>query len=79
MTQNEENKWKQDRQGEKRIWDQTPEKGRPDKRRRETSPEPDSGSPKWMEPPTFLTAEERKAREKSREGEKPETPPDLKP
>ena len=78
-THKEDNKWRQERQGEKRVWDRTPDKGRPDKRRRETSPEPNSGSPEWMEPPTFLTNEERKAREESREGDKQESSQDLKP
>ena len=72
----EEIKWKQERKGEKRIWDQTPEKTRPEKRQRETSPEPEQGSPRWMEPPTFLTDEERKAKEQSGRGEK-EEPQDL--
>ena len=77
----EENNWRQEkhrqRQGEKRVWDQTPNKGRPDKRMRDTSPEQIIGSPEWMRPPTFLTSEEIKARDKSRELENQETPPET--
>ena len=69
---------KQERKGEKRVWDQTPEKGRPDKRQRDTSPEPLNWPPEWMEPPTFLTSEEKKARDKFREGQNQGTLRDLK-
>ena len=45
--------------------------------RREASPEPGQGSSKWLETPTFLTDEEKKAKEKPGEGEKKEEPPDI--
>ena len=75
----EERSWRQERhrqrQGEKRVWDQTPNKGRPGKRMRDTSPEQISGSPEWMRPPTFLTVEEREAKYKSKESQNQGTPP----
>ena len=75
----EERSWRQERhrqrQGEKRVWDQSPSKGRPGKRMRDTSPEQVSGSPEWMRPPTFLTAEEREAKYKPEESQNQGTPP----
>ena len=56
-----------EKQGEKRVWEQSPNKQRPGKRRRQTSPEPTSGPPQWMEPPTFLTAEERETKNRETE------------
>ena len=67
MAKTQESNTKQDKQGEKRVWEQSPNKQRPGKRRRQTSPEPTSGPPQWMEPPTFLTAEERETKNKETE------------
>ena len=74
MTQGHEDNRRQEKQGEKRIREQTPTKSRPEKRRRQNSPEPTKGSPQWMEPPTFLTTEEREARDKEDEEGKRQGP-----
>ena len=58
---------KHERKGEKRIRNQTPEKVRPEKRQREVSPEPRSETTSWMEPPSFLTDEEKKNRDLNRQ------------
>ena len=65
-TSNQQEVYKQDKHGEKRIWEQqqAPNQPRPSKRMRERSPEPVSGPSHWMEPPTFLTSEERDSRDK---------------